>query len=65
MSDYLLAIGTRKGLFLGRSPDRTSWRVERTDLGINGVYAVCIDTRRNSPRLLAGADRGPAATAVV
>jgi photosystem II stability/assembly factor-like uncharacterized protein len=55
MTEYLLAIGTRKGLFLGRSADRTSWQVERADLGINSVYAVCIDTRRGTPRLLAGA----------
>ena len=55
MTDYLLAIGTRKGLFIGRSADRVSWGVERADIGMNEVYAVGIDTRRGTPRLLAGA----------
>jgi photosystem II stability/assembly factor-like uncharacterized protein len=58
MTEYLVAIGTRKGLFLGRSPDRESWDVERADLGMNSVSAVCIDTRRGRPRLLAGATSG-------
>lgn len=55
MSEYLLAIGTRKGLFIARSADRVSWEVERAELGIPSVYAVAIDVRRGPARLLAGA----------
>ena len=50
----LLAIGTRKGLFLARSDDgRRSWRVDGPHLLAQEVAAVSIDTRRERPRLLA------------
>ncbi len=51
----LLAIGTGKGLFLARSADdRRTWQVSGPHSLMNSVYAVCIDTRRATPRLLAG-----------
>ncbi|MCI0689068.1 MAG: exo-alpha-sialidase [Sporichthyaceae bacterium] len=53
MTTYLLAIGTRKGLFVATSSDRRTWAVERAPLGSIAVYAVGIDTRRATPRLLA------------
>jgi len=53
--DTMLAIGTRKGLFLARSGDRVRWRLSGPHLAMNEVYAVGIDTRQSSPRLLAGA----------
>ncbi|MFI9812396.1 WD40/YVTN/BNR-like repeat-containing protein [Saccharothrix variisporea] len=49
---HLLAIGTRKGLWLATSRDRTSWEVRGPLLPMTEVYAVAIDPRR--PRLLAG-----------
>jgi photosystem II stability/assembly factor-like uncharacterized protein len=50
----LVAIGTGKGLFLARSEDdRKSWEVSGPHFPMTGVYAVAIDTRRGSPRLLA------------
>ncbi|XVV05067.1 WD40/YVTN/BNR-like repeat-containing protein [Actinosynnema sp. CA-248983] len=49
---HLLAIGTRKGLWLATSPDRRSWEVRGPQLPMTEVYAVAIDPRR--PRLLAG-----------
>lgn len=56
----VLAIGTRKGLWVARSdadaPDRTRWSVSERLLGMNAVYGVGVDTRRGTPRLLAGAD---------
>lgn len=55
MADFLMAIGTRKGLFLGRSTDRVSWDVERAELGARGTFSVAIDTRGSRPRVLAGA----------
>ncbi|HSK25552.1 MAG TPA: hypothetical protein VK894_01400 [Jiangellales bacterium] len=58
----VLAIGTRKGLWLARrddgpgSGDPARWTLSDRYLGMNAVYAVGIDTRRPVPRLLAGAD---------
>jgi photosystem II stability/assembly factor-like uncharacterized protein len=51
----LLAIGTQKGLFLATSDDdRRSWRVGPAHFPMQAVYAVGIDTRPSTPRLLAG-----------
>ena len=55
----LLAIGTRKGLWLARSDDdRRSWTVDGPHLLAQEVAAVSIDTRRPGPRLLAGIQYG-------
>jgi hypothetical protein len=50
----LLAIGTRKGLWLARSEDRKTWSVEEPHLLGEEVAAVAIDTRRDPVRVLAG-----------
>ncbi len=51
----LLAIGTRKGLFLATSRDgRSSWDITGPHHSMSGVYAVGIDARRDPVRLLAG-----------
>lgn len=51
----LLAIGTGKGLFLARGEDgRRSWEVSGPHHPMTAVYAVAIDTRPATPRLLAG-----------
>jgi len=51
----LLAIGTGKGLFLARSEDdRKTWEVSGPHFPMTGVYGVGIDSRRATPRLLAG-----------
>jgi photosystem II stability/assembly factor-like uncharacterized protein len=51
----LLVIGTGKGLFLARSDDhRKSWQVSGPHFPMTGVYAVGIDARRATPRLLVG-----------
>jgi hypothetical protein len=53
----LLAIGTQKGLFLATSTDdRRTWRVSPAHFGMQCVYAVAIDTRPSTPRLLAGVE---------
>ena len=50
----LLAVGTRKGLFLARSDDgRRTWTVDGPHLLAQEVAAVSIDTRSGTPRLLA------------
>lgn len=51
----LLAIGTRKGLWLATSRDgRRTWEVTGPHHPMTDVYAVAIDTRRANPRLHAG-----------
>lgn len=51
----LLAIGTGKGLFLATSTDgRASWEISGPHFPMTGVYAVAIDKRRPTVRLLAG-----------
>lgn len=55
----LLAIGTRKGLFLARSEDdRRTWTVGEPHLLAQEVAAVGIDTRRARPRVLVGIQYG-------
>jgi photosystem II stability/assembly factor-like uncharacterized protein len=59
MPDALLAIGTRKGLFLARSRDgRATWELEGPYFPMDAVYAAAIDSRRAKPRLLAAATSG-------
>lgn len=51
----LLAIGTAKGLFLATSTDgRASWEISGPHFSMTGVYAVAIDKRRPTVRLLVG-----------
>ncbi|MGI8676056.1 MAG: WD40/YVTN/BNR-like repeat-containing protein [Nocardioidaceae bacterium] len=56
MSEALLLIGTRKGLWIGRSDEsRRSWTWDDPHFLMNAVYSVCIDVRGDAPRLFAGA----------
>ncbi|MFI7099218.1 WD40/YVTN/BNR-like repeat-containing protein [Streptomyces sp. NPDC050161] len=55
MTDVLLAVGTRKGLFVGRRR-RGDWELSGPHFPAQAVYSLGIDTRRAAPRLLAGAD---------
>ncbi len=50
----VLAIGTRKGLFLARSEDRTNWRLQGPLLVATEVPSVAFDTREDRIRLLVG-----------
>lgn len=50
----VLAIGTRKGLWLATSQDRRAWELTGPHLPMTEIYAVAVDTRR-MPRLLIGA----------
>jgi hypothetical protein len=55
MTSTLLAIGTRKGLWLARSDDdRRSWSLDGPHFLMREVAAIAIDTRRERPRLLVG-----------
>ncbi len=56
MDQTVLMIGTRKGLWIGRSDDRREeWTSGGPHLELMEVYSVMVDTRRETPRLLAGA----------
>ncbi|MEU8231995.1 exo-alpha-sialidase [Actinoplanes sp. NPDC048967] len=53
----LIAIGTKKGLFLATSEDdRRSWQLSSAHFPGMSIYAVAIDNRGPRPRLLAGVD---------
>ncbi len=50
----ILCIGTAKGLFTAISTDdRKSWQIGPPNFPMNSVYAVGVDTRPDTPRLLA------------
>ena len=54
--ETLIAIGTRKGLFLARSRDgRRTWSLDGPHFPMTAVYGVGVDTRPERPRLLVGA----------
>ena len=54
MTETVVAIGTRKGLWMARSEDRKEWHIEGPTFLMNEVASVAFDTRRASPRVLAG-----------
>ncbi len=57
MSEAVLLIGTKKGLWIGRSDDgRQNWTLRSPvkQFEMQGVYAVGIDTRGDRPRVFAG-----------
>ncbi|MEV6209885.1 sialidase family protein [Kitasatospora sp. NPDC051914] len=56
MTEVLLAVGTRKGLFLGRSSDREKWEFTGPHFAMNAVYSLAVDRRDGAVRLLVGAD---------
>ncbi|MBM9623013.1 WD40/YVTN/BNR-like repeat-containing protein [Streptomyces zhihengii] len=55
MTEVLLTVGTRKGLFIGRS-NGGSWEFDGPHFAAQAVYSIGIDTRGDVPRLLVGGD---------
>jgi photosystem II stability/assembly factor-like uncharacterized protein len=56
MADTVVMVGTRKGLWIGRSDGaRSSFEWTGPHFNMEEVYSCMIDTRRDTPRLLAGA----------
>ncbi|TSB24541.1 WD40/YVTN/BNR-like repeat-containing protein [Streptomyces benahoarensis] len=55
MTEVLLAVGTRKGLFVGRRR-RGDWELSGPHFPAQAVYSIGIDSRRETPRVLVGAD---------
>ena len=51
---HVLAIGTRKGLWIARSDDREVWTLDGPHLLMQEVASVAWDTRRSPARLLVG-----------
>ncbi|GAA3563410.1 exo-alpha-sialidase [Kribbella ginsengisoli] len=55
MSETVLLIGTKKGLWIGRSDtERREWTLDGPMFEMQGIYSVGIDTRGDRPRLFAG-----------
>ncbi|TXS44590.1 WD40/YVTN/BNR-like repeat-containing protein [Streptomyces sp. t39] len=55
MTEVLLTVGTRKGLFIGRRSGG-SWEFDGPHFAAQAVYSIGIDTRGDVPRLLVGGD---------
>ncbi|MDN3292890.1 sialidase family protein [Streptomyces ficellus] len=55
MTDVLLTVGTRKGLFIGRRRGGR-WEFDGPQFNAQAVYSIGIDMRRTTPRLLVGGD---------
>lgn len=56
MKRTVIMVGTRKGLWIGRSDEaRTDWSWSGPHFHFDEVYSVMIDTRGERPRLLVGA----------
>jgi hypothetical protein len=52
MSEAVLLVGTKKGLWIGRSDERRrSWEWSGPEFLMEGIYGTCIDTRGGSPRV--------------
>jgi photosystem II stability/assembly factor-like uncharacterized protein len=52
----LLLVGTRKGLWIGRSDEaRATWSWDGPHFNMEEVYSCMVDTRRATPRILVGA----------
>jgi hypothetical protein len=54
MTQTLLTIGTRKGLWLARSSDRSTWTLDGPHFLMREVPSIAIDTRDGRTRLLVG-----------
>ncbi|MEE1840939.1 exo-alpha-sialidase [Streptomyces sp. NPDC007076] len=55
MSDVLLTVGTRKGLFIARRRGGT-WEFGGPHFNAQAIYSIAVDTRGPVPRLLVGGD---------
>ena len=54
MTETIVAIGTRKGLWMARSTDRQDWSIEGPHFLMSEVASVAIDTREGRSTILAG-----------
>ena len=55
MSEAVVLVGTKKGLWVGRSDEgRQDWEWSDPQFLMEAVYGTCIDARGAQPRLLVG-----------
>src|SRR4029450_7951411 len=54
MTETIVAIGTRKGLWLARSTERRTWALDGPHHLMREVPSLLFDTRQGQPRLLVG-----------
>ena len=55
MGESVLLVGTRKGLWIGRSDEkREKWSFDRPHFLMQAVYGVGIDARPTTPRIFTG-----------
>ncbi|TDO52648.1 hypothetical protein EV643_102487 [Kribbella sp. VKM Ac-2527] len=55
MSEAVLLIGTKKGLWIGRTDgERRNWKLDGPQFEMQGIYSVGVDTRDDRPRLFVG-----------
>src|SRR3954451_6434170 len=55
MSEAVLLVGTRKGLWIGRSDEhRRAWEFDEPQFVMEAGYGVGVDTRGDRPRLYVG-----------
>jgi photosystem II stability/assembly factor-like uncharacterized protein len=54
MSGAVLLVGTKKGLWIGRSDDRDRWTWSQPQFLMQGIYGLGVDDRGAVPRLFAG-----------
>jgi len=54
LNTFLVAIGTKKGLWLATSPDRASWQLSGPHFFMSEIPSVAIDMRGGRTRLLVG-----------
>ena len=55
MSEAVLLVGTKKGLWIGRSDDsRRSWTWSDPEFLMQGIYGTGVDTRGDVTRIFAG-----------
>lgn len=60
MTEVLLAVGTRKGLFLGRRRGG-AWEFADPDFPAQAIYSVALDTRGPTPGSWSAATAGTGA----
>lgn len=51
MSEAVLLVGTKKGLWVGRSADRERWEWSEPAFLMEGIYGLGIDARGDTPRM--------------
>jgi hypothetical protein len=53
-ANYLVAIGTKKGLWFATSPDRGTWSLSKPHFLMQEIPSIAIDTRAGRTRILVG-----------